>query len=86
MAHPLHRWTLEEVLSYVPPYRSKPGVHWFYGDSNYILLALVVQHTTGMSVGAALRQHILADPRLSSLVYQTDERPKGPLALPSIAE
>jgi D-alanyl-D-alanine carboxypeptidase len=83
-AHPLHHWTLEEVLSYVPAHRNKPGVHWFYGDSDYILLALVVRHTTGMGVAAALRRHILADPRLSSLVYQTDERPKRPLALPSI--
>jgi len=84
MAHPLHRWGLEEVLSYVPAHRSKPGAHWFYGDSNYILLALVVRHTTGMSVGAGLRQGILADSRLAPLVYQTDERPKGPVALPSI--
>ena len=84
MAHPLHHWTLEQVLSFVPAHRDKPGAHWFYGESNYILLALVVRHTTGTSVAAALRQHILANPRLASLVYQTDERPKRPLALPSI--
>ena len=35
-----------------------------------------------MSVSAALRSHILADPRLSSLVYQPEEKPAGPLALP----
>ena len=35
-----------------------------------------------MSVAAALRARVLADPRLSSLVYQPEERPKGPLALP----
>jgi D-alanyl-D-alanine carboxypeptidase len=84
MEHPLHRWTPEEVLSYVPTDRSTPGVEWFYGDSNYILLALVVQHTTGTSVAAALRKHVLADPRLSSLVYQTDERPTGPVTLPYV--
>src|SRR5262249_37207016 len=63
MAHPLHHWTLEEVLSFVPAHRDKPGAHWFYGESNYILLALVVQQTTGTSVAAPLRRHILADPR-----------------------
>ena len=47
-----------------------------------MLLGLVIEETTGMSVAAALRSHILADPRLSSLVYQVEERPKGPLALP----
>ena len=47
-----------------------------------MLLGLVIAKTTGMSVAAALRSHILADPRLSSLVYQPEERPTGPLALP----
>lgn len=32
----------------------------------------------------ALRAHILADPGLSSVVYQTEERPAGPVALPFI--
>ena len=39
---------------------------------------------TGTSVAKALRAHVLADPGLSSLVYQTEERPQGPLALPFI--
>jgi CubicO group peptidase (beta-lactamase class C family) len=33
-------------------------------------------------VAAALRSDVLADPRLSSMVYQPAERPQGPLALP----
>ena len=48
-------WTPEEVLSYVPADRHKPGDHFVYEDSNYMLLDLVVQHTTGMSVAQALR-------------------------------
>jgi D-alanyl-D-alanine carboxypeptidase len=82
LAHPLRRWTPEEVLGYVPARRNKPGDHFVYEDANYMLLGLVVEHETGMSVAAALRQHILADPQLSSMVYQPEERPKGPLALP----
>ena len=76
------RWTPEEVLAHVPAHRNKPGDHFVYEDANYMLLDLVVQQTTGMSVAAALRSDILADPRLSSMVYQPEERPKGPLALP----
>ena len=82
LAHPLRKWTAEEVLASVPAYRSAPGDHFVYEDANYMLLGLVIQETTGMSVAAALRSHILADPRVSSLVYQVEERPKGPLALP----
>lgn len=81
-AHPQRAWTAQELLATVPSYRSAPGDHYVYEDANYMLLGLVIQETTGMSVAAALRSHILADPRLSSMVYQVEERPKGPLALP----
>jgi D-alanyl-D-alanine carboxypeptidase len=81
-ADPRRAWTAQEVLASVPSYRSTPGDHFVYEDANYMLLGLVIEETTGMSVAAALRSHILADPRLSSMVYQPEERPKGPLALP----
>jgi D-alanyl-D-alanine carboxypeptidase len=81
-ADPLRRWTPEEVLATVPPGRSKPGDHFVYEDANYMLLGLVVQQATGTSVAAALRSNVLADPRLTSMVYQPAEQPKGPLALP----
>ncbi len=55
---------------------------YVYENVNYMLLALVIEETTGMSVAAALGASVLADPRVSSMVYQPEERPKGPLALP----
>jgi D-alanyl-D-alanine carboxypeptidase len=81
-ADPLRAWTAREMLATVPADRSKPGEQYFYGDANYMLLGLVIEKTTGVSVAAALRSDVLADPRLSSMVYQPEERPKGPLALP----
>jgi D-alanyl-D-alanine carboxypeptidase len=78
----LRVWTPEEVLASVPAYRSKPGDHYVYEDANYMLLGLVIEETTGTTVAAALRSSVLADPRVSSMVYQPAERPKGPLALP----
>jgi D-alanyl-D-alanine carboxypeptidase len=74
-ADPLREWTPEEVLATVPAVRSKPGDHYVYEDANYMLLSLVIKQTTGTSVAAALRSHVLADPRLSSMVYQPAERP-----------
>jgi D-alanyl-D-alanine carboxypeptidase len=79
---PLRVWTPEEVLGTVPAYRSKPGDRYVYENVNYMLLALVIEETTGLSVAAALRSSVLADPRFASMVYQPAERPKGPLALP----
>ena len=81
-ADPRRAWTAQELLATVPSNRNPPGDHFVYEDANYMLLGLVVGETTGMSVAAALRSHILADSRLSSMVYQVEERPKGPLALP----
>jgi CubicO group peptidase (beta-lactamase class C family) len=79
---PLRAWTPQEVLASVPAGRSKPGEHYVYEDANYMLLGLVIEETTGKSVAAALRSDVLADPRVSSMVYQPEERPQGPLALP----
>jgi len=81
-ADPLRDWTPEEVLATVSAYRLKPGDHFVYEDANYMLLSLVIKQTTGTTVAAALRSDVLADPRLASMVYQTGERPMGPLALP----
>jgi D-alanyl-D-alanine carboxypeptidase len=81
-ADPQREWTAQEVLASVPAIRSTPGDHFVYEDANYMLLGLVIAETTGMSVAAAVRTHVLADPRLASMVYQVEERPKGPLALP----
>lgn len=79
---PLRAWTPQEVLASVPANRSKPGDHFVYEDANYMLLGFVIEETTGKSVAAALRSDVLADPRVSSMVYQPEERPQGPLALP----
>lgn len=82
LADPLRDWTAREVLGSVPASRSAPGDHFVYEDANYMLLGLVIEKTTGKSVAEALRAHILADPRLAPMVYQPEERPEGPLALP----
>ena len=75
-------WEPEEVLETVPERRSEPGDHWVYEDSNYMLLGLIIEQVTSTSVAAALREGVLADPRLAALVYQPEEQPAGPLALP----
>lgn len=76
-------WDPIEILETVPDGRFEgPGDHFEYEDSNYMLLGLIIEEVTGTSVAAALRADVLADPRLSALVYQPEERPEGPFALP----
>jgi len=82
VADPGHIWDPTEILATVPDGRSEAGAHFVYEDSNYMLLGLVIEEVTGTSVATALRSDVLADPRLSALVYQPEERPEGPFALP----
>ncbi len=77
-------WSVREVLATVPADRSKPGDHFVYEDSDYMLLSLVVAQVTGQSTAAGLRSGVLADPRFATLVYQPEEKPTGPSALPHV--
>jgi D-alanyl-D-alanine carboxypeptidase len=85
-ADPLRVWTPQEVLATVPPHRNAPGERFVYEDANYMLLALVIEEATGRSVASALRAGVASDPALSSLVYQPEERPEPPVALPFWAD
>ncbi len=80
-ADPGRAWTLDEVLDSIPEDRSERG-SFRYSNTSYILLGLVIADATGMSVAEALRSGVLADPRFDRIVYQPDERPIAPLALP----
>jgi D-alanyl-D-alanine carboxypeptidase len=84
-ADPMRDWSVREVLATVPANRSKPGDHFVYEDSNYMLLSMVVAQVTGESTAAGLRSGVLADPRFATLVYQPEEKPAGPFALPHVA-
>ena len=80
--HPNRAWPLADVLASVPARRDAPGVVPEYVNTNYILLGLVIEQVTGDRVAAALRAGVLSDDRLQRLVYQPDEKPQGPLAMP----
>jgi D-alanyl-D-alanine carboxypeptidase len=61
---PAHLWELgpREELQLVmeKPRLFAPGEGWAYHGSNYIVLGLIVEETTGMPLRDALRQHVLA--------------------------
>jgi D-alanyl-D-alanine carboxypeptidase len=82
---PMRDWSVREVLATVPADRSKPGDHFVYEDANYMLLGMVVAQVTGRTTAEALRSGVLADPRFAALVYQPEEKPTGPLALPHVS-
>lgn len=52
-----HEWTAlaQLALALAHPPRFRPGTAFSYSDSGYVLLGLVVEHLTGVSLAAAVR-------------------------------
>ena len=80
---PLHAWTPEEVLATVGAARAPVGKSFEYRGTNYVLLGLIVERVTGRPLAEVLRGGILAGDGYERLVYQPDERPTDPMAMPS---
>jgi D-alanyl-D-alanine carboxypeptidase len=82
---PLHAWTPHEVLATVADERGTVGRTFEYRGANYVLLGLIVEHVTGRALVEVLRGGVLAGDGYGRLIYQPDERPTEPMALPNAA-
>jgi D-alanyl-D-alanine carboxypeptidase len=79
---PLHAWTIEEELATVGPERTRAGQSWEFIGTNYLLLGLIIEQVTGRSVAEVLRSGVLSGDGYERLIYQPDERPTEPMAMP----
>ena len=81
---PLHVWTLEEKLATVDPKRGPVGPEreWEYIGTNYLLLGLIIEQVTGRSVAEVMRSGVLSGQGYERLIYQPDQRPTDPMAMP----
>ena len=50
-------WTPEEVLSYIKAPYFTPGDGWRYSNTNYLLLAMIINRVTGSSLSSEFKQH-----------------------------
>ena len=78
----LHVWTPDEVLGLLGPSRTAPGIAFEYADTNYNLLGLVIEHVRGRPLVKVLRSGVLRVAGTERLVYQPDEAPSDPMAMP----
>jgi D-alanyl-D-alanine carboxypeptidase len=80
---PRHAWTPEEELAPVGPERGAVGQSWDFIGTNYLLLGVIVEQVTGRPLAKVLRSGVLAGDGYERLIYQPDERPTNPMAIPS---
>ena len=75
-------WTTAEVLGLVDPARRPAGGASEYADTNYNLLGLVIEHVRQRPLVDVLRNGVLRVAGTERLVYQPDEAPTDPMAMP----
>jgi D-alanyl-D-alanine carboxypeptidase len=76
-------WTTPYMLALVPAERTPAGTTFDYSDTNYLLLQHVIEQVTGRRVVQVMRDGGVLDiDGIERLVYQPDERPTAPMALP----
>ncbi|MEO6350540.1 MAG: serine hydrolase domain-containing protein [Candidatus Limnocylindrales bacterium] len=80
---PLHAWTIEEELATVGHERTPAGQKWEFVGTNYLLVAVIVEQVTGRPLAEVLRSGVLGGDGYERLIFQPDERPTEPMAMPS---
>jgi D-alanyl-D-alanine carboxypeptidase len=80
----LHVWTTAGKLATVDARRGPVGPEreWEYTGTNFLLLGLIIEQVTGRSVAEVMRSGILSDDGYERLIYQPDEQPTDPMAMP----
>jgi len=51
-------WTSEEVLEYIKEPHFLPGEGWGYSNTNYFLMAIIIEKATGSSLSVQLKKNI----------------------------
>jgi D-alanyl-D-alanine carboxypeptidase len=76
-------WTPAEILEVLPTARTPPGDTFSYAETNYLLLALVIEQLRGRPTAEVLRDGVLAIDGSERLIHQPAERPSEPIAMPA---
>lgn len=82
LTHRRRFWTPADLLEFVPADRAPAGDHFEYTDINYLLLGLIIEEVRGRPVADVLRDGVLNIDGVERLIYQPDEVPTEPMAMP----
>jgi D-alanyl-D-alanine carboxypeptidase len=78
----LRVWAPDEVLALVDAVRHPVGVAFDYADTNYNVLGLVIEHVRQRPLVDILRDGVLRVEGTDRLIWQPDEAPTDPMAMP----
>lgn len=76
----VRQWTPEDILSFVPEPYFPPGTGWHYGNTNYILLGMLITEATGSSVSTEFRNRLWEPLELYDTYLATEETIPEPVA------
>ena len=79
---PRRHWTARELLQLVAAGRTPPGTTFDYSSTNYVLLGLIIEQVRGRPLIEVLRDGVLSGEGLERLIFQPDEAPTAPMAMP----
>ena len=80
-AHPRKRWTAMEQVEFALTHRkacAAPSESFAYADTNYVLLAMIVEDITGRSLADNYQRYILTPLRLHDTYLEGRQSPRGP--------
>lgn len=75
-------WSVEEYLAPVARATDKPGERFYYDNTNYVLLGLVVRAASGLDVARAVTRDLWEPLGLERMAWQDAQRLAAPLARP----
>lgn len=75
-------WTPAEMLGMVLADRKPPGKTFEYTNTNYLLLGLVIEQVRTQPLAEVMRSGVLDIDGIDRLIYQPDEVPTEPMAMP----
>ena len=76
LAAPSAHWSIERALRYVGKPVAAPGTRFYYSNTNYVLLGLIVERSTGTSIVQELHDRWIDPLGLTSAIYQGFDQPR----------
>lgn len=81
LAAPTEHWSIARALRYVGKPIAAPGVGFYYSNTNYVLLGLIVERITGTSIATLLHERWITPLGLTTATYQGVDAPSSTPAI-----